>query len=710
MSVVRFRPWPPSSSSIFLIPIVLTQLKLGMSAHAKGDIDNAKLLYEKVLALDPENILANGWLGTIEAQEKNLEKARVLLSKAVARSDDPDLLLNYANVLQELDQHNMALPVYARLLGIKREKVLLSNLAACCNKLGDFDGALDYADQALEIDINYAAALTNRANALRGLKRLDDAVENYQQVIKLQPNHADGLNNLGVVLRDLGRPEEALAWLEHSIKLKPDNSEAWSNRGETLLDLKRHDEALRSFKTAVSINSAADYVLGDLLYTQMSVCDWAELEKNRENLIKRVLAGARASTPFVVMGLSDTPQLQKKSAEIYADAKLLWGSTTRSEAKRTRARRIRLGYFSMDFREHPVAHLIAELIELHDRDRFEVLGFSFGIRTDDFMRRRLENSFDKFLDLRNSTEVEIAHISRDLEVDIAIDLGGYTKNSRPLIFAHRAAPIQINYLGFPGTMGTDYMDYIIADSALIPEGLKNAYVESIIYLPNSYQANDSKKNLSDRKFIKEELGLPKTGFVFCCFNNNWKMLPDTFQAWVSIVRSVPNSVLWLFEDNSTAVRNLSFEAERHGLDPNRLIFAKRMPHSDHLARYRLADLFLDTFPYGAHTTASDALWAGVPVLTRSGQSFASRVASSLLHAVGLPELITHNAKEYESMAIELANDPDRLKSLKTKLAQNRTTHPLFNTALFTKHIESAYQAAYDRYHDGFQPDHIYVSP
>jgi len=325
------------------------------------------------------------------------------------------------------------------------------------------------------------------------------------------------------------------------------------------------------------------------------------------------------------------------------------------------------------------------------------------------MRVRAQNGFDTFFDVASLSDVGISSLAREHQIDIAVDLKGYTQDSRPAIFAHRAAPIQINYLGFPGTMGASAIDYLIADPVLIPVGSQSAYSEKIIYLPNSYQVNDSQRRISDRVFTRQELALPESGFVFCCFNNNWKILPETFDAWVRIIQSVPNSMLWLYEDNPTAARNLQAQAKNRNLDPRRLVFAKRMPHAEHLARYRLADLFLDTFPYGAHTTASDALWVGLPVLTRTGESFASRVASSLLHAVGLPELITHTTQEYESLAIELANNPEKLSSLKARLAENRATCPLFNTALFAQHIESAYQAVYDRYHEGLAPDHIYVS-
>jgi predicted O-linked N-acetylglucosamine transferase (SPINDLY family) len=443
----------------------------------------------------------------------------------------------------------------------------------------------------------------------------------------------------------------------------------------------------------------------------MKICDWADLD-GRCQTLGGLLTANRASSPFAVLGLFDDPLLQQQCAELHAKSKFNFNNERRlitKEVRRDPKNKIRVGYFSADFHDHATMYLMAELFDYHDRGKFEVFGFSFGPKKDDAMRNRAQKRLDSFFDVANLSDQHVAALARAQQIDIAVDLKGYTQDSRPAIFGHGAAPIQINYLGFPGTMGTSAIDYLIADRVLIPDNLKSAYSEKIIYLPNSYQVNDSKRRISGRVFTRAELGLPESSFVYCCFNNNWKILPEIFGTWVRITQRVPNSVLWLYEDNPTAALNLKAQAKRQKLDPSRLVFARHLPHAEHLARYRLADLFLDTFPCTAHTTASDALWAGLPVLTRSGKSFASRVASSLLNAVGLPELITHTAEEYESLAINLAKNSGKISSLKTKLANNRATCPLFNTALFTQHIESAYQAVHERYHGGLAPEHIYVS-
>ena len=351
---------------------------------------------------------------------------------------------------------------------------------------------------------------------------------------------------------------------------------------------------------------------------------------------------------------------------------------------------------------------MAELFELHDKQKFEIFGFSFGPLKNDEMRQRLEKSFNKFIEVGDKADVEISQLSRDLNIDIAVDLKGFTQDARMGIFSNRAAPIQVNYLGYPGTLGADYMDYIIADETLIPDHLQLGYSEKVVYLPDSYQANDSKRVIADKKFTRQELGLPETGFVFSSFNNNYKILPAIFDSWMRILNTVEGSVLWLFEDNNFATESLKNEAEKRGIDSNRLVFAKRMSLPEHLARHQQADLFLDTFPYNAHTTASDALWAGLPIITLMGESFASRVAASLLYAINLPELVTTSQAEYELLAIELAANPLKLNSIKQKLTKNRLTTPLFNAQLFTKNLEATYMQMYERDMADLPPEHITI--
>lgn len=353
---------------------------------------------------------------------------------------------------------------------------------------------------------------------------------------------------------------------------------------------------------------------------------------------------------------------------------------------------------------------MAQLFETHDRSRFELIGFSFGPDTDDEMRRRVSAAFDQFVDVRETSDADVAGMSREMGIDIAVDLKGFTRDARPGIFAERAAPIQVSYLGYPGTMGADYIDYLIADATLIPPGSEAHYAEEIVYLPDSYQVNDRHRRIAEATPTRRDMNLTDAGFVFCCFNNTYKITPKTFDSWMRMLKGVEGSVLWLLNDTPIAVANLRREAEKRGIDGERLVFADRMPLEHHLARHRLADLFLDTLPYNAHTTTSDALWAGLPVITCTGKSFASRVAASLLRAVEMPELITTSARDFERLGIELANDPGRLKRIREKLWRNRTTAPLFDTGLFTRNIERAYEQIHERHLSHLRPMDIVVDP
>jgi predicted O-linked N-acetylglucosamine transferase (SPINDLY family) len=427
----------------------------------------------------------------------------------------------------------------------------------------------------------------------------------------------------------------------------------------------------------------------------MFVCDWSNFDTDVTELLNQINDGKKSSPCFPVLALTDSLEAQRKAAQIFVNDKHPANFTLGSIPKISRKKKIRIGYFSADFHEHATAYLMAELFESHDKESFEIFAFSFGPDKHDLMRERLTSAFDHFTDVRLKSDSQIAQLSRELGIDLAIDLKGFTQGNRMGIFSFRAAPLQIGYLGYPGTSAAPYIDYLIADHTLIPNRSQDQYTEKIIYLPNTYQVNDRKRQISDRVFTREELGLPPTGFIFCCFNNNFKITPHTFDSWVRILKAVNNSVLWLLEDNPIAAVNLRKAAELRGLDARRLVFAQRLNLSEHLARQRVADLFLDTFPCNAHTTASDALWAGLPVLTRMGKSFASRVAGSLLNAIELPELITETQEQYETNAIEFATNPDKLNIIKNSLLQNIHTCALFDTQLFTRGIESIYKSLYE---------------
>ncbi len=568
--------------------------------------------------------------------------------------------------------------------------------------------AAELIGRAIDVNPNSASAFNNHGSALKELKRLDDALTSYDKAIALKPDYAEAFNNRGNALKELKRLDDALTSYDKAIALKPDYAEAFNNRGNVLKELKRLDDALTSYDKAIALNPDYEFLQGTMLHMQMRICDWSNLQNKTNRLLSSVEEGLKVTPPFPVLGLADRPDIQLKASRIHAKEQYpdprLWREINTQPAHG----KIRIGYYSADFHNHATSFLIAELFEAHDPQKFELYGFSFGPNKQDEMRSRVSSSFKQFFDVTKKSDREVAQMSRELGIDIAVDLKGATQDARMGMFAEHCAPLQINYLGYPGTLAASYFDYIVADKTLIPRESQHYYTEKIIYLPHSYQVNDSKRKISDEVFSRQELGLPKDGFVFCCFNNNYKIVPETFDSWMRVLKATGGSVLWLLEDNPTAARNLRKEAQIRGVDPERLVFAARMKLDEHLARHRAADLFIDTLPCNAHTTASDALWAGLPVLTQMGQSFAARVAASLLNAMDLPELITNTREEYEGRAIELANNPFRLSEIKKKLEQNRETSPLFNGKLFARHIESAYAEIHRRHLSKEKPDHIYV--
>jgi predicted O-linked N-acetylglucosamine transferase (SPINDLY family) len=467
---------------------------------------------------------------------------------------------------------------------------------------------------------------------------------------------------------------------------------------------------MQCYEQGLAIDGGNNYLLGLSIFNKNFICNWDEYKAEIAHLKDQVLQDKALVDPFISLSLSDSNTFHLKAAQQYITNQFPAQETLGVIARHARKDKIHIAYFSADFHEHATAYLMADLFESHDRSRFYISAFSFGPASGDPMRQRLVAAFDEFIDVSSLDDEAIARLVRSKQVDIAIDLKGFTQHRRTGIFAYRAAPIQVNYLGYPGTMGADYMDYVIADEIVLPVSAQSFYSEKIVYLPNSYQPNDRQREVSKKRFARAELGLPESAFVFACFNNNFKLNPMVMDSWARILQAVPGSVLWLLEDNQYAASNLRIEMKKRRVDPSRLIFAPRMPLSEHLSRQREANLFIDTWPYNAHTTASDALWIGLPVLTYMGESFASRVAASLLHAIGLSELATKSQVQYEALAIELALTPRKIKIFREKLLSNRLQAALFDTELFTSHIETAYQSMYEQYQQDMPPKNIIVSP
>jgi predicted O-linked N-acetylglucosamine transferase (SPINDLY family) len=648
----------------------------GLALHQQGKLAEAERIYEEVLRQQPKHFDARHLLGAIAFQTRRPGRAVELIRMAIGLNPNvADAHYNLGNALKSLKRPAEALASY---------------------------------DKAIALKPDYADAYNNRGNTLLNLKRPADALANYDHAIALKPDYAEAYNNRGNALLNLERPADALANYNKALALKPDYADAYNNRGNALLNLKRPADALASYDKASALNPDLSEAEGLRLHTKMHLCDWSNFDNECAHLISAVRNGKGSAQPFPFLAIPSMSADQLRCAKHYIannyppSDKPIW------QGERYNHKRIHVAYLSADFRRHAVSFLIAGMFECHDKSRFEITAISFGPDDNSEMRKRVEASFEHFIDAKTYSDNQIANLVKESEIDILIDLMGFTTDSRTGVIAQRPAPIQVNYLGYPGTMGAEYIDYIIADRIVIPMEQREYYSEKIAVLPDSYQVNDSKRSIADRTFTRTELGLPPGGFVFCCFNNNYKITPHVFDCWMRILKQVEKSVLWFLEYNATASTNLRKEAEARGVNAERLIFAKRMSVADHLARHRVADLFLDTLPYNAHTTASDALWAGLPVLTCLGEIFAARVAASVLNAIGLPELVTATLEDYERLAIELATNPEKLARIKRKLADNRLTTPLFDTKLFTKHIEEAYAAMYERHKAGLAPDHIII--
>jgi len=708
-------------------------------------LDEALASYDRTIALKPDHAEAYNNRGIVLFELNRLDDALVSCEKAIAlKSDYAEAYSNRGNTLYALKRLDEALASYDRAVALRPNLVdAHSNRGNTLNDLGRVEEALASCDKAIALNPNYPGAYNNRGKVLYSLKRSDDALASCDKAIALWPDFAEAYGNRanalydlgrlpealascdktvalkpgdaeahgvrGNILFDLGRLDEALASFDKAIALKPDLAAAWSGRGGVLFDLRRLDDAFASYEKALVFDPDLFGAQGMCLHIKMTLCDWTNFDTDCENLISSVRQGKDKARPFGFLAVSDSPDDQLECAR-------LWSATTCPPSQRVmwqgehyRHDRIRVAYVSGDFREHPVSQLMAGVLERHDRSRFDVKAISFGPDDNSEMRRRLMSSVEEFIDAKAFNDEQIASLIMSSEVDILVDLMGFTGRSRTKVFSTRPAPIQVNYLGYAGTMDVPYIDYILADRVVIPEEKRTCYSEKVVYLPNSYMANDSGRKISERPQRRSECGLPETGFVFCSFNNSYKITPEIFDVWMRLLREVDGSVLWLSETNETATRNLGHQAQSRGIDPGRLVFAQRLPlNEDHLARLELADLFLDTLPFNAHTTAADALWAGLPVLTRPGETFAGRVAASLLNAVGLPELVTTTSEIYEQTAVDLAKEPAKLEAIKQKLAGNRLSTPLFNTELFTRHIEAAYTAMYLRHQSGLAPDHIVV--
>jgi len=684
---------------------------LGQIYQDLDNIESAIKSYEVVLAIKPDFAELHNNLGLIYQGVGKLDSALHHLEDAVRIMPEfAEAFNNLGNVYKELNQPKRALDCYKSAVAINPNYTdshyELGNILKC---LGQLDKAVESYQKSLEIKQDKVEAHYALGNVLQDLGQFNASIESYDKAISISSENDDFHHSLGITLHKNGQFEKALKSYKKALLINPKYAEAYFNLGNLMLELKQLDEAVLNYEYALNLKPGIDCNFGNLFDTKMNLCIWDDFSTNIKELLKKINKNEMVINPFALFGLVDDPKIQLKNSKTYGKERCPKSSSLSKINNYSNHKKIRIGYFSADFREHPVSDLSAELYELHDRSQFEIYAFSFGPDTKDEMNLRIKAGVDKFYDVRTMPHKDVALLSRSLEIDIAIDLGGYSANNRAEIFAMSAAPTQIGYLGFTSTMGTNFMDYIIADRTVIPKDKQIHYSEKIAYLPNCYMVNDSKIKVSNEIITKKDAGLPSDGFIFCCFNNFYKINPNVFKSWMNILSKVSGSILWLPEGNIIAMNNLMKEFKKHGIDESRLFFAPYLTlKEDHLNRLQLADLFIDTFPFNAHTTCNEALRVGLPVLTCIGDSFTSRVASSQLNSVNLPELISTSQKQYESIAIELATDSKKLKIIKDKLEINMTTSSLYDSQLLTKQIETIYLDIYNKSQKGLESNHIYL--
>lgn len=660
----------PEKERKYLIEICVNGLRCGLA-------DDVRRLIETVIAKNPQWV--EGKVVQAIAREKTGSLHEALTDfKDIAdlRPNDPSHWVNLGNVQFKLARYQDAVHAFSR---------------------------------AIVLQAAHAEAFANRGAAFRALRKFEEALADYNEAIRLRPNFAEAHNNRANLLIEIGDFDGALAASDQALIYSSERIEIWLSRAAIFRGLKQHGQARDCLLRAYALNGKFPFLLGMLIQSKAQVCDWEGFENLTDQLNRQVEAGDVVCTPFLSIAISDDPGLQLRVAQRYV-AHQRWNrqepipSIGPCADSPERSSRLRLGYFTADFFEHATAYLMAEHFEVIDRSKYELIVFNLSSRPEDRMGARIRSNVDEWLDVAGLSDDQVATMARSKNIDLAIDLKGYTAESRPGIFAYRCAPVQVSYLGYPGTLGLEVMDYLIADKHLVDDNGASFFQEKVVRLACSYQLNDRQRCASQRYNNRSDVCLPDGVFVYCCFNSSYKITPHWFTVWMSILKQTDRSVLWLLEDCADTTQNLQAHAVQRGVDPSRLIFAPRLSIEDHLSRLRFADLFIDTFPCNAHTTASDALWCGVPVLTCQGRSFASRVGSSLNASLGMDWFTTSTAELFKEKAVLCAADAQFLANQKLRLSENRTKADLFNPEVATRMLTVAFDHMTKLSRSGKQPE------
>ncbi len=643
-------------------------------------------------------------------KNKKFIQAEKKCSKLIKKvNPNYDLHNIYAVILFQLKKYDNAIIEWQKAIKLKPDYYFgYNNLGNAFLLKNDLNQALLNYDEAIKINPNYYEAIYNKANIYLKLKNFSSALTYYDKVLKLKKDYIAANQGKAIVYKKIEKFNEAINEWQKIIDLSPANDHAYIQKGDLLFDKNKLKDALACYEKAYQINSAKPFLLGNIIHTKTKMCEWDDLDKIIKDLKFKIENNIKASPPYTALTIFDDPSIHFNISKIWAEEHKK-KEVHVNQKPHKKNNKIKIGYFSADFRTHAMGHLMVKMLELHNREEFEIYGFYFGpiINEKDALAKRIKNSFDKFFNISLKNDLEVANFSKDLGLDIAVDFMCFTgTHNRFGIFTHRCAPIQINFLGYPGTSGSKFLDYIVLDDKLLCDQNEKFFSEKLIILPDTYQPNEDKKKIGDKVFTKNDQNLPNSNFIFSCFNSHQKIMPNIFETWMSILRQKKGSILWLLKDNEISEKNLKEYAKRNEINPDRLIFANHLPLDQHLSRLKLADLVLDTFPYNAHTTCSDCLRMGVPVLTLKGKSFASRVGTSLLTSMNLPELITDNLKDYEKMALKISNDSDLLNKLKNKILENKIHSNVFKSEVYTNNIEKAYKRIYQNYINGSKVETI----
>jgi predicted O-linked N-acetylglucosamine transferase (SPINDLY family) len=681
----------------------------GVAFVRRGDYEKAAKSFRRATKIEPMYAVAHNNLGGALVELGRFDSAASSFKRALELNPDyAEAHHNLGVAVRRMGRPHEAIASFNRALKLKPDYAdAYNNLGIAFAELGRNEDAIASYSRALQLKPAFALAHNNLGNVLRKLGRPEEAVTCYMRALKLNPAYAEAYYNLALVLRMMNRREEAVECFQRALQLTPGMADCHADLGVTLAELRRPEESIACFARALRLAPDLARARAQMMHQLARICDWDALANETDGVGSLGIDGGTVP-PFALLSLDDDPMRHRIRAERFAAANYDIRPLSAFSPPSQRPDRLRVGYFSSDFYDHATMYLMVRLFETSDRSRFTLHAYSFGPVNNDAMRMRTQQAFDVFRDVHSLSDGAIAELARQDGLDIAVDLKGYTQGNRTGLFAHGLAPVQISYLGYPGTSGAPFMDYIIADKTVIPADNQQWFSEKVIYLPHCYQVNDNTRVIAEQGQTRVEAGLPEHAFVFCCFNNTYKITPTEFDIWMRLLRRIEGSVLWLFASTARAEVNLRDAAAKRGVEPSRIVFARQLPLPQHLARHRLADLFLDTFNYNAHTTASDALWAGLPVLTKVGRGFAARVAASLLSALELTDMIAASEGDYEEQAFSLANQPEKLREVRLALEAKRLTSPLFDTAMFARNLEAAYEQVYKRYRDGQPPESITI--